>query len=255
MSFTNKTTHYELPQWTQNDIPTVLVDMNDAFSDIDTAIYNASVNGTEAKEVVETIQPTVTQLQSDVTGLTSDVLQNTASINTVNTKVTALQTQNGTEVLSTTAQTLSGAVNELKTDIESIPASTVDTAMSSTSTNAVQNRVIKAYVDSINIDAEDVSYDNTNSGLSATNVQDALDEITKHDMGTRVQLTLNTPYTCPSDGYVQPLDSGSIRIRNSSGTDILATTNLTAGNRIATYVRKGMVVHLADGSGYFYPIA
>lgn len=148
MSFTNKTTHYELPQWTQNDIPTVLVDMNGAFSDIDTAIYNASVNGTEAKEVVETIQPTVTQVVSDVANLSSDVLENTASISTLNTKITALQTQNGSEVLATDAQTLSGAVNELKSDIESIPASTVDTAMSSTSTNAVQNRVIKAYVDS-----------------------------------------------------------------------------------------------------------
>ncbi len=147
MSFTNKTTHYELPQWTQNDIPTVLVDMNGAFSDIDTAIYNASVNGTEAKEVVETIQPTVTQLVTDVGNLSSDVLQNTASINTVNGKVTALQNQCGSEVLDTTAQTLSGGVNELKARIDSIPASTVDTAMSSTSTNAVQNRVIKAYVD------------------------------------------------------------------------------------------------------------
>lgn len=35
----------------------------------------------------------------------------------------------------------------MKNRIDSIPASTVDTAMSSTSTNAVQNRVIKAYVD------------------------------------------------------------------------------------------------------------
>jgi hypothetical protein len=50
-------------------------------------------------------------------------------------------------VLETTKQTLSGAVNELKEQIESIPASTVDTAMSSTSTNAVQNKVIKTYVD------------------------------------------------------------------------------------------------------------
>lgn len=147
MSFTNKTAHYELPQWTQNDTPTVLVDMNGAFSVIDTAIYNASVNGTEAKEVVETIQPTVNQVVSDVASLSSDVLQNTASINTVNGKVTALQNQCGSEVLDTTAQTLSGGVNELKARIDSIPASTVDTAMSSTSTNAVQNRVIKAYVD------------------------------------------------------------------------------------------------------------
>lgn len=154
MSFTNKTTHYELPQWTQNDIPTVLVDMNGAFSDIDTAIYNASVNGTEAKEVVETIQPTVTQLTSDVASLSSDVTQNSASIVTLNNKVTALQTQNGSEVLETTAQTLSGGVNELKNRIDSIPASTVDTAMSSTSTNAVQNRVIKAYVDAQAVEEE-----------------------------------------------------------------------------------------------------
>lgn len=166
MSFTNKTTHYELPQWTQNDIPTVLVDMNGAFSDIDTAIYNASVNGTEAKEVVETLQPTVTQVVSDVASLSSDVLQNTASINTVNGKVTALQNQCGSEVLDTTAQTLSGGVNELKARIDSIPASTVDTAMSSTSTNAVQNRVIKTYVDS-KVVAEEIQSASLTAGATS----------------------------------------------------------------------------------------
>lgn len=168
MSFTNKTTHYELPQWTQNDIPTVLVDMNGAFSAIDTAIYNASVNGTEAKEVVETIQPTVTQLTSDVASLSSDVTQNSASIVTLNNKVTALQTQNGSEVLETTAQTLSGGVNELKNRIDSIPASTVDTAMSSTSTNAVQNRVIKAYVDAQAVEEELQTATLASGGTSVT---------------------------------------------------------------------------------------
>lgn len=169
MSFTNKTTHYELPQWSQNDIPTVLVDMNGAFSDIDTAIYNASVNGTEAKEVVETIEPTVTQIVSDVASLSSDVLQNTASINTVNGKVTALQNQCGSEVLDTTAQTLSGGVNELKARIDSIPASTVDTAMSSTSTNAVQNKVIKAYVDAQAV-AEEVQTGTLAAGATSVNL-------------------------------------------------------------------------------------
>lgn len=168
MSFTNKTAHYELPQWAQNDIPTLLVDMNGAFSDIDTAIYNASVNGTEAKEVVETIQPTVTQLVSDVGNLSSDVTQNSASIVTLNNKVTALQTQNGSEVLETTAQTLSGGVNELKNRIDSIPASTVDTAMSSTSTNAVQNRVIKAYVDSKAVEEELQTATLASGGTSVT---------------------------------------------------------------------------------------
>lgn len=62
-------------------------------------------------------------------------------------RVTALETQNGNAVLETTAQTLSGAVNELKEAIDDIPSAVVDSAMSDTSEHAVQNKVIKEYID------------------------------------------------------------------------------------------------------------
>ena len=65
----------------------------------------------------------------------------------VDARITALETQNGSEVLQTTAQTLSGAINELY----NAPAGSVS--------------------------ADDVSFDGTASGLSATNVQDAIDEV------------------------------------------------------------------------------
>ena len=43
MSSTNKTTHYDLSQFTSNDIPAWLADYNADMRKIDTGIYNASI--------------------------------------------------------------------------------------------------------------------------------------------------------------------------------------------------------------------
>lgn len=99
MSSTNKTTHYELPQFVENDIFNPLVDDNDAYEKIDTALYNiADAEADDAAEIV---------------GIKS-------RLDTAEGKVEALETQNGTDVLTTVAQTLSGAVNELKSGEDSL---------------------------------------------------------------------------------------------------------------------------------------
>nr|UVY03783.1 MAG: hypothetical protein [Bacteriophage sp.] len=60
MSFTNKTPNYNLPQWLGTDKPSWLVDVNGAFSAIDTAIKNAADSGSDAdataKAALETAQ-------------------------------------------------------------------------------------------------------------------------------------------------------------------------------------------------------
>ena len=93
MSSTNKTAHYELPQFVENDIFNPLVDDNDAYEKIDTALYN--VANAEADDA-------------------ADIVSIKSRLDTAEGKVEALETQNGTDVLTTVAQTLSGAVNELK---------------------------------------------------------------------------------------------------------------------------------------------
>ena len=170
MSFTNQTAHYGLPQYEQNDIPSILTDLNGAMEDIDEAIYASANASAQASSDVQTLTTTVTsvqntvatiqssqtadevniaQLQSDVSTLQSTVNTNSGNISTLSTKV-------GTATLDTTASDLSGAVNELKADIDAIPTATIDTAMSDTSENAVQNKVIKAYVDNVTASAEEV---------------------------------------------------------------------------------------------------
>ena len=99
MSSTNKTTYYNLPQFVDSDLFNPLVDDNDAYDKIDTALHNiADAEGDNA---------------SDIVGVKSRVT-------TAEGKIEALETQNGNEVLSTTAQTLSGAINELDTDTASL---------------------------------------------------------------------------------------------------------------------------------------
>ena len=195
MAHTNQTAHYHLPQYVGTDIINPLTDTNGAYEAIDTAIY----------EVGQT-----------ASGMASDI--------------DALKIQNGDSALDTTAQTLSGAVNELKsgadalglrvteneTDISTLQSqmstatgniTTLNTTVaglqtevaSKASATALNNLTVKVgtgnlnttaqnCVDAINevlaeipsggsVSADDVTYDNTDSGLTATNVQDAIDEV------------------------------------------------------------------------------
>lgn len=99
MSSTNKTTYYELPQFVDNDIFNPLVDDNDAYSKIDTALHNiADAEAGDASEIVSV----------------------KSRLDSAEGAIDALEAQNGNSVLTTTAQTLSGAVNELDADASAL---------------------------------------------------------------------------------------------------------------------------------------
>ena len=183
MAYSNTTPNYDLPQYIGTDIPNPLTDFNGAMSTIDTTMKNiadgvgasdadiAALKAQNGEEhlttTAQTLSGAVNELDSDAgsldTRLTTVETNQTAdestlstavsNLSTVTGKVSALETQNGNAVLITTAQTLSGAIVELKSAVDAIPTATVDTAMSSSSTNAVQNKVIKEYVDDTVADA------------------------------------------------------------------------------------------------------
>lgn len=160
MGFTNTTSHYGLPQYVATDKPKYLTDFNQTMEAIDTQMYiNAQAAATAdgkavaakdtADGAVSSIGTLNTQINGDATdpsdrGLAGDVSDNSGAINTINSLI-------GNGIPTTTDQTIIGAINELHAEIgggssPSIPAS-------------------------------DVTYDNTTSGLTADDVQEALDEI------------------------------------------------------------------------------
>lgn len=69
MASTNKTTHYDLPQWIGTDKPTFLGDLNGAFSTIDTQLYTAVTNAENANDSATAAASAVGDMQDDVNDL------------------------------------------------------------------------------------------------------------------------------------------------------------------------------------------
>lgn len=180
MSASKTTTNYNLPVFEPNDVPAWLTDWNGAMGDIDTAIAGAKtaadtaqLTASGAANGVSTLNTTVGNLQTTVGNLGSTVTSLGNSLNTVQSLI-----GNGTP--TTTDQTIIGAINEINAaykDAENIKFDNTGTGMSATN---VQAAIVEAYGHGGGgggSTAAAVSYDNTSSGLTATNVQAAIDEL------------------------------------------------------------------------------
>ena len=172
MSATNATTNYALPIFIGTDKPAWLVDWNSAMTDIDAAI----------KGVDTDVQGAIV----DISGLTSTVASHTSTLSTISGQITVINTNlntatgnintinsligNGTP--TTTDQTLIGAINELHANQGDL--SQLQTTDKSSLVAAI-NEILGGGQGIIS--ASIVSYNNTVSGLTASNVQNAIDEV------------------------------------------------------------------------------
>lgn len=230
MSYANGTTHYNLPQTVGTD-KRDWFDTNQAFADIDEALYGAVQQSTSTATAV-------TALTTRVGAVESDVATIQASQSTDEANIAALQTltsQHTTEIADVkadaldmicavdegTAQVATVAVAEGKyfryNDVLYMATTAIavgDTIVPNTNCRATN---VATELESIQggetIVAEDVGYDNTTSGLTATNAQDAIDElnadvdekITFFDTSSFVSLdssiAQNSSYVAPVDGY------------------------------------------------------
>lgn len=80
MSATNSTTNYHLPIFIGTDIPSWLVDWNNAMTNLDNAVGEALLAGQTAEADVKALESTVKSIQTAVTTLTNSVNDNTTDI-------------------------------------------------------------------------------------------------------------------------------------------------------------------------------
>lgn len=110
MASTNKTTHYDLPQWIGTDKPTFLGDLNGAFATIDTKLYTAVTNAENANNNASSAAGAVSAMQEDVNNLKT--WQGTAS-----SAITGLQ--NSVNGLTPTVSPVTNMFNSLGTLLQS----------------------------------------------------------------------------------------------------------------------------------------
>lgn len=177
MGHTNSTANLALPQFIGTDKPTWLSDVNGAFAAIDTYAGNndAALAITDAKA-----DTAIGDASSAVT---------TAG-NAATTAGNAAATATAANTVAGNALTVANGINSkvgVLTDLTTTDKSTVVNAI-----NEVNGK-----------DAGDIAYDNTGSGLTATNVQDAIDEVAQGGGGVGAWTlagteTGNTPVNTPT---------------------------------------------------------
>lgn len=227
MSATNSTLNYELPQFIATDKPAWLVDFNGAMSTIDTAIKEAKTAGDNAQTTANTNAANISTLDGTVTSqgtaigvLTSDVAGNTGSINTINSLI-------GNGQPTTTDKTIIGAINEINAKVGDVEAENVSFNNANTGLAATDVQAAIVEVKGLipagpgSVDADDVSYDNTSSGLTATNVQAAIDELSQGGVGYDFNLSSNVVATLTA------ISGGSIV--TTSEVHVLTNANASIG--------------------------
>jgi prefoldin subunit 5 len=141
MSHTNSTTNYGLPLFIGTDKPAWLTDVNSAMTDIDTAIHEADAeantatqNITGLKEQVNSCTGNLANLQQSVTTMQSQVNNNTSGVSDCQTDIGNVAS------LSTTSKNCVGAINEVKTIVNSKKTTTI-TVLTSSAVNLAANTV------------------------------------------------------------------------------------------------------------------
>ena len=183
MGHTNSTANLALPQFIGTDKPTWLGDINSAFSDIDAY---AGTNDAAVSGAVADAASAVSQAASAVSTANA---ANTTAGNASTAATNAVGTANNAMSLVNQTNTKMGTLANLNT----------------TDKTSIVNAINEVQT------AAGTTYDNTGSGLTATNVQDAIDEVAQGS-GTIQSNTMNV--TSTSGGAITAIVAKTTHIIN-----------------------------------------
>ncbi len=191
MSYENGTTHYNLPQTVGTD-KRDWTDTNQAFADIDSAIHTAVTTAETGATNIQALQADVNALDTRVTSAEADIATNTTDIGLINTKVNTIDAdiadvrQDAEDMIcayneATATSSRAYAIDDYFIYNDVLYKVTAPIAIGGTivpNTNCMATNVTTELLSGAgDTSASDVTYDGTTSGLSATDVQSAIDEV------------------------------------------------------------------------------
>lgn len=232
MGHTNSTANLSLPQFIGTDKPTWLGDVNGAFSAID------SYAGTNDAAVAGAVSDASSAIAQAASAVSTANAANTTAGNASTAATNAVGTANNAMSLVNQTNTKIGTLANL---------TTTDKTSIVNAINEVDGK-----------DAGDITYDNSGSGLTATNVQDAIDEIAQGGGGGSVSFgsavaNLTGIYTPAHDGYLRLQHSSSVRVTDADNTSwLIAQTDASYYDCI--YVRAGLAYNIDSGSADYIPL-
>lgn len=147
MAYTNKTPHYDLPQWIATDKPSYLSDQNQAYLDIDTAIFDAKTTAESSGSVANSALGAASAAQTAAESANTAAVA--ANANATEAKTSATQAITSATEANTAATNAAAAAQTAQTTAEGAK-STAESAQSAASAAAgsastAQSRANEAY--------------------------------------------------------------------------------------------------------------
>lgn len=214
MGSTNRTTNYELSQFVGNDKPAWLSDYNGDMAKIDTAIKARSVEAGAAQTTADTAngkadaldtrmgtaENNITALQNASTADHTQIATNTSNISKNAQDIVQLDAKIGHTQITIGDHTVTGAIATLASQggVEADNV-TYDNTTSGLTADDVQEAIDELAARPTVAEASDVTFDNTGTTLQATNVEDAIKEVAS----ATPQTSETVRYT---GGYIQYYD-------------------------------------------------
>ena len=175
MAHTNSTPNYNLPQFVGTDKPTWLGDVNGAMLAIDTAVATVSAKADASDAKADGAVTTANSAAS--TASDAAPLANTANTNATSALTTAGNAATAASAAQSTADGAVTTANAASTKADTVAADVGDLEDLTTTVKTDLVAAINEVNGKATPDAGDIDYDNTTSGLTAANVQDAIDEL------------------------------------------------------------------------------
>lgn len=191
------------------------VDILESQPDLSSEVHNNTANIATLRSDVSDLGSDISTLQTDVSGVQSDLSTLSGNVNTLSGNVSTLS--GNVNTLSGTVSSLSGDVSSLQSDVSSLQSDvgTLQTDVSALQSDVASksevsyNEIITSgsqigtiTIDGVSTDlyapsatvippASGITYDNTTSGLQASNVQTAVDEVNEKVDNIYVNVTNN----------------------------------------------------------------
>ena len=143
------------------------------------------------------------------------------------------------------------AIDDLDDRVETLENVTIDTALDATSENAVQNKAIKQAIDDLT--AEDIAFDNTGTGLASTDVQNAIKDTKNLIPAVDTTLNASSNNAIANSAVKNALDdletelSGDIDDVEAQIPTIDSNLDTTSGNPIANSAVATPIASLTSG--------
>lgn len=257
-----QTTNYNLLIPEGTDVVNPLTQVNPNFQTIDGAMFankQASI-GTASEVVTGTVHAiNRNNPDSDVFRFTATGAWTSGDTMTLDGLAVTVHLSDGTTPATNSYIIGAEVLAMVNGTLVTLAISTTPPAQGVTSFNSRTGAVVPAASD---YDSSMIDYDNTASGLNATDVQSAIDEVVDivgsnvHTTTTYDTLAENVPYSVPADGFLRLyIVGGTITI----SIDNAFSVSLANAQTFPLYVRKGQTIEItsmtAGNTVRFHPLS